>query len=90
MSLTDSIMIAWRGHRIGVATDEFAACIGLAWADAKRAICLPVADADKRECTVLEHRPAVIDAWATALLHRCAGGPIAIALELNKGPIVEA
>jgi len=32
----------------------------------------------------------VIEAWATALLQRFAGGPIAIALELNKGPIVEA
>jgi len=38
----------------------------------------------------LEHRPEVIDAWATDLLQRFQGRPIAIALELNKGPIVEA
>jgi transposase len=38
----------------------------------------------------LEHRPEVIEAWATALLQRFKGKPIAIALELNKGPIVEA
>ena len=74
----------------GVATGEFAACIGLDWADAKHDICLQVAGGDKREFQDLEHRPAVIDAWATALLQRFEGGPIAIALELNKGPIVEA
>ena len=32
----------------------------------------------------------MIDAWATDLLQRFQGRPIAIALELNKGPIVEA
>ena len=42
------------------------------------------------ESQVLEHRPEVIDAWATDLLQRFQGRPIAIALELNKGPIVEA
>jgi transposase len=73
-----------------LATDEFAAFIGLDWADAKHDICLQVAGSDKRELKVLEHRPEVIEAWATALLQRFKGKPIAIALELNKGPIVEA
>ena len=72
------------------ATDEFAAFIGLDWADTKHDICLQVAGSDKRALKVLEHRPAVIDAWATDLLQRFQGRPIAIALELNKGPIVEA
>ena len=72
------------------ATDEFAAFIGLDWADTKHDICLQVAGSDKREFQVLEHRPEVIDAWATDLLQRFQGRPIAIALELNKGPIVEA
>lgn len=74
----------------GLATEEFTAFIGLDWADAKHAICLQAAGSDKREVQVLEHRSEVIEAWATALLQRFAGGPIAIALELNKGPIVEA
>jgi hypothetical protein len=73
-----------------LATDEFAAFMGLDWADAKHDICLQVAGSDKREFKVLEHRSEVIEAWATALLQRFEGGPIAIALELNKGPIVEA
>jgi len=73
-----------------LATDEFAAFMGLDWADAKPDICLQAASSDKREVQVLEHRPAVIEAWAPVLLQRFAGGPIAIALELNQGPIVEA
>jgi transposase len=74
----------------GLATHEFAAFIGLDWADAKHDICLQVADCDKREFTVLDHQPEVIDAWVTGLRQRFQGQPIAIALELNKGPIVEA
>lgn len=72
------------------ATDDFAAFIGLDWADAKHDICLQAAGSDKRERAVLEHRPELIEAWATALIQRFEGKPIAIALELNKGPIVEA
>ena len=71
-------------------TQEFAAFIGLDWADAQHDVCLQVAGSDKREWTTLAHRPEVIAAWATDLLQRFKGQPIAIALELNKGPIVEA
>ena len=71
-------------------THEFAAFIGLDWADAKHDICLQVTGSDKREFKVLKHRPEVIEAWAMDLLKRFKGEPIAIALELNKGPIVEA
>jgi hypothetical protein len=90
MSLNALIMIDWRGQMTRFATDEFAAFIGLDWADTKHDICLQVAGSDKRELQVLEHRPEVIDAWATDLLQRFQDRPIAIALELNKGPIVEA
>jgi hypothetical protein len=90
MSLTDFSLIDWRGHMTSLATDEFTAFIGLDWADAKHDICLQAAGSDKREVKVLEHKPEAIEAWATALLQRFVGGPIAIALELNKEPIVEA
>ena len=71
-------------------TEAFAAFIGLDWADTKHDICLQAAGSDKREFQVLEHRPEVIESWATGLLQHFKDGPIAIALELNKGPIVEA
>src|SRR5262249_44362573 len=83
-------MMHRKGHMTSLATGEFAAYMGLDWANAKHDICLQAASSHQREMTVLEHRPEVIEAWATALLQRFAGGPIAIALELNKGPIVEA
>jgi hypothetical protein len=72
------------------ATEEFAACIGLDWADTTQDICLQVAGSDSRESKVVEHRPAVRDAWATDVLQRLQGRPIAMALELNKGPLVAA
>ena len=53
-----------------LATDEFAAFMGLDWADAKPDICLQAAGSDKREVQVLEHRPAVIEAWAQLVEYR--------------------
>src|SRR5262245_29992895 len=90
MSLADSLITAWRGRMTDVTMQEFAAFIGLDWADAKHDVCLQVAGSDKREGKTLDHRPEVIEAWVTDLRQRFEGQPIAIALELNKGPLVEA
>ena len=70
--------------------DDFAAFVGLDWADAKHDICLRTADADSRELHVLQHKPEAIDAWVRTLRQRFQGKPIAIALELDEGPIVAA
>ena len=43
-----------------------------------------------REACVLQHKPEAIEAWVSALRQRFQGQPIAIALELDKGPIVAA
>jgi len=69
---------------------EFAAFIGLDWADATHAICLQAAGSDTRESGMLEHTPEAIDAWARALRSRFGGQPIAVCLELTTGPIVSA
>jgi Transposase len=69
---------------------EFAAFIGIDWADAQHDICLQAAGATKRECCLLEHTPEAIDTWGNALRTRFNGRPIAVCLELNKGPIVSA
>ena len=68
----------------------YAAYIGIDWADQKHDICLQAADADAREFTVLAHRPDAIEAWALSLKQRFQGQPIAICLELAKGPLVYA
>jgi transposase len=68
----------------------FAAFVGLDWADAKHDVCLQTAGSATCECFQLEHTPEAIDAWVTTLRTRFNGQPVAICLELNKGPIVSA
>ena len=70
--------------------DDFAAVVGLDWADAKHDVCLQATGTKHREFLVLEHRPEAIDAWVQTLRTRFHGQPIAVCLELNKGPIVSA
>jgi transposase len=69
---------------------EFAAFIGIDWADRKHDVCLVAAGAQKRERSVLEHRPVAIREWAEKLRARFGGKPIAVCLELTRGPIVSA
>src|SRR5215831_1863901 len=68
----------------------FAAFVGIDWADAKHDGCLQAAGAAKRECFQLEHTPEAIDAWVTTLRTRFHGHPVALCLELTKGPLVSA
>src|SRR4029434_6161364 len=70
--------------------DTFAACIGIDWAEAKHDGCLQAAGTAKRECFQLEHTPEAIDAWVTTLRTRFNGQPVAVCLELDKGPLVSA
>lgn len=69
---------------------EFAAFIGIDWADAKHDICLQPAAGGHREFSVLPHRPEAIEDWARLLERRFAGLPIAVCLEIGKGPLVYA
>ena len=43
-----------------------------------------------REFAILPHRPEAIEEWAGALRQRFAGRPVAVSLELAKGPLVYA
>lgn len=70
--------------------NRFAAFIGIDWADNKHDICLQAADADAPEPAVIVHSPEAIEDWALGLQRRFGGQPIAVCLELNKGPIVNA
>jgi len=69
---------------------EFAAFVGIDWADRKHDVCLQAAGSDKRERSVLPHRPESISQWAQELAERFCGRPIAVCLELAKGPLVYA
>src|SRR5712664_4215932 len=70
--------------------NTFAAFIGIDWADAKHDLCLQAAGTAKRERFQLEHTPEAIDAWVATLRTRFNGQPVAICLELTKGPLVSA
>ncbi|HEY7489794.1 MAG TPA: transposase [Candidatus Tectomicrobia bacterium] len=71
-------------------TEEFAAFVGLDLADAKHDVCVQAAGTERRELVVLDHRPEAIDAWGCTLRTRFNGQPVAVCLELQKGPIVSA
>jgi hypothetical protein len=71
-------------------TQEFVAFVGIDWADTSHAVCLQAAGSDIRESSVLAHTPEAIGAWACMLRHRFSGRPIAVCLELTKGPLVSA
>ena len=68
---------------------KFTAFIGIDWADSKHDICLQAADSEQREFDRFAHRVDRIEQWACAMRQRF-GGPIALALELSKGPLVYA
>jgi len=70
--------------------DTFAAFVGIDWADAKHDICLQAAGTATRECFQLDHTPEAIEAWVTTLRTRFSGQPVAVCLELTKGPLVSA
>ena len=72
-----------------LADTVFTAYVGIDWADAKHDICVQAADSGAREFDCISSQPEGIDAWARTLYQRF-GGPIAVALELCKGPIVSA
>ena len=69
---------------------EFAAYAGIDWSDTKHDICLQADHSEEREFSVLKHGATTIDAWAGALRQRFQGRPVAVCLELAKGPLVYA
>lgn len=72
---------------------KFAAFVGIDWADSKHDICLRAAGSEKDEkdeYAVIRHTPEAIQDWALGLQRRFNGQPIAVCLELNKGPLVNA
>ncbi len=69
---------------------EYAALIGIDWADQKHDICLIDLSCDKHEAAVLRHSPQSLDEWARGLQARFAGRQIAVCLEQSRGPLIYA
>jgi len=69
---------------------DFAAIIGIDWADRKHDLCLKTFDSDNLEFSVLEHKPESIEDWANDLRVRFGGKPVAICIESRKVPLIHA
>ena len=77
-------------HTTGQSEQEFAAFIGIDWADTKHDICLQAAESSQREFSVLPHRPKEIDEWAGSLRRRFHGNRVAVCIETSRGALVYA
>jgi transposase len=67
---------------------QFAAFIGIDWADQKHVYCLQATGTTKRETGELEHKPETVEAWVGQICQRFGNRPIAIALEQSKGALI--
>lgn len=72
------------------AAPEFAALIGIDWADQKHDVCLWVPGQRAAEEHELQQTPEAIDLWASQLRQRFGGRPVAICLEQTKGALIYA
>src|SRR5215470_4226527 len=90
MSLRTTLAHTGRSYMERGTQEEFAALVGLDWADAKHDVCIQATGTARREFLSFEHRPEAIDAWVQTLRTRFHGHPVAVCLELNKGPLVSA
>ena len=54
---------------------EFAAFVGIDWADRKHVWCLQAADSRKREAGELEHKVEEVEAWVAELCRRFDPSP---------------
>ena len=71
-----------------IKSTEFAAYIGIDWADQKHDICLQEAGSNQIESLQLDHKPDSISNWVSQLRQRFQGKPIAIALEQKRGGLL--
>ena len=67
---------------------EFAALVGIDWADQKHAWCVQAAGTTQRESGEVEHTPEAVEAWIGQLCQRFGNRPIAVAVEQVKGALV--
>lgn len=70
--------------------NNFAATMGLDWADQKHDLWLRPADGSKAEPLQLEQTPEALHEWVAKLRERFGGRRIALAVETSRGPIISA
>jgi transposase len=70
--------------------EDFAALIGMDWADQKHDVCLWACDSNKSESLVINHLPETLREWIHGLRERFGGRRVAICLEQSRGPLIHA
>src|SRR5262249_60352391 len=70
---------------VSVPEPDFAAFVGIDWADQRHCWKLVVAGTHVTEKGELKQTPEELASWAAALHHRFGGGPGAVALEQSRG-----
>jgi len=70
------------------ADPQFAAFIGLDWADQKHAWALQEAGSQRVEQGTVDNTPEAMDAWVTELTSRFHSQPIAVAVEPVRGSVI--
>jgi transposase len=76
--------------QVGDQRNEFAAFVGIDWADQQHAVCLIDAKQGEEDVVEVDQSPEAIEQWATELLERYGGRRIAVALEQSRGALVYA
>jgi|SRR5215471_5910014 len=67
---------------------DYAAFVGLDWADQSHALSLSAAGSTAQERTTLEQTPEALAAWANSLRARFPNGRVAVALEQARGALL--
>jgi len=70
--------------------DDFAAFIGIDWANDKHDLCLVDCSSGRKEFLTITHKPEALDQFLFHLRTRFAGQLIAVALEQARGPLIFA
>jgi len=70
--------------------DQYAAIIGIDWADKKHDLCLKLPGSDDLVFSTLTHSAEAIDDWANALRKRFGGKRVAVCIESRKVPLIHA
>jgi transposase len=70
--------------------NNYAACIGIDWADQKHVFSLLAAGQTQKETGTLEQKPEAIGPWIAKLRERFQGRPVAVAVEQSRGALIHA
>ncbi|AZQ84545.1 IS110 family transposase [Colwellia sp. Arc7-635] len=70
--------------------NDFAALIGIDWADKKHDICEHPVDSEKYHYSIIKSKAEALHEWAMNLKKRYPNQQIAVVCELKKGPLIYA